>query len=363
MLSRRHLLGALLTGGLFPIRTGAAPTTPNANPVTDLPAALDALLADQELPVPFSGAALITKGDRILLEAAYGDANLVERIPNTPKTGYQIASITKGFTAALIMQLRDEGKLDLDDPAAQYLPDLPNLELDGVPITIRHLLGHTSGVADFTELFDLTDVASYPATLDELVDRIAAAPLLFTPGSDYAYSSSGYLYLGRIIEAITGATWEAVLEERILDPLDLRRTWLTRPARSGPLATGYLPIEGFIVPVSRLGRPDLAESAGGLTSTLADLHTWLDAFLTGRVVPPAIVGEMLTRGPYRYGLGFEFADLGGMEWLGHYGHTIGFRSALFHQPELDITMILLSNRQDFEIVQLTERLGAVMTRG
>jgi len=360
MLTRRHLLGSLLATRLLPAAAQAAPATPEATPAADLSAALDTVLAGQALAVPFTGAALIIQSGQPLLEAAYGDADLVERIPNTPDTGFQIASITKTFTATLIMQLRDEGRFDLDDPAARYLPDLPNLERDGVAITIRHLLGHTSGVADFTQLFDLADVTSYPATLDEAIDRIAAAPLLFTPGTDYAYSSSGYLYLGRIIEAVTGVTWEAALTERILTPLNLRDTWLTPPRRHAPLATGYLLLENFIVPVSRLGRPDLADSAGGLTSTLADLRTWFDAFRTGDVISPATVAEMLTFGPYHYGLGFEVADLGGRDWFGHYGHTIGFRSAMLHQPELDLTMILLANRQDFEMVSLTERLGEVM---
>jgi CubicO group peptidase (beta-lactamase class C family) len=367
-LTRRRLLGSMIAGGLAvsPGRAvNAAPATPVASPAADLTTALDTLLRSPQAGTgePFSGAVLITQQGRVLHEAAYGDAEVVEQVPNTPETGFQIASITKTFTATLIMMVRDEGLLDLDDPAARYLPGLPHLERDGVPVTIRHLLGHTSGVPDFITLYDLYDLTAYPATLDELLDRIAAEPLLFTPGSDYAYSSSGYLYLGRIIEAVTGSTWEAVLTERILSPLELRDTWLTPPRRNSPLATGYLPLEGFIVPVSRLGRPDLAESAGGLTSTVADLETWLDAFLAGRVVAPDTVSEMLERGPYRYGLGFEYATLGGAEWLGHYGTTIGFRSALFHQPETEATIILLSNRQDLEIVALAEQVGTLLTSG
>jgi CubicO group peptidase (beta-lactamase class C family) len=359
MLTRRRLIGSMFAAGLAAPAAHAGPATPIASPVADLRVALDALLRDQEADIPFAGAALITQRGETLLQAAYGDADLVERIPNTPDTGYQIASITKTFTATLVMQLRDEGLLALDDPASRYL-DLPNLERDGIPVTIRHLLGHTSGVPDFITLFDLTAVVGYPKTLDELIDRIAEEPLLFTPGSDYAYSSSGYLYLGRIVEAVTGTTWEAALAERILEPLGLSRTWQTPPQRPGPLATGYVVLEGLVVPVSRLGRPDLAESAGGLTSTVGDLRAWFDAFRAGEVVAPETVSEMLERGPYRYGLGFEYAKLGPLEWIGHYGQTIGFRTAMFHQPDRDATMILLSNRQDLEIGPLTEQLGALI---
>lgn len=359
MLDRRRTLSLLAGGalGMAPLRTLA--NTPIAAPTNDLTTELDLLFRDQDVEIPFSGAALVTLGGIKLLDDAYGPADGIAGRDNTIDTGFQIASVTKTLTAALIMQLRDEGAFALDDPAAGYLPTVASeLERDGIAVTIRHLLNHTSGVVDFLELYDPLDILSYPESLDALLERIAREPLLFTPGERFHYSSSGYLYLGRIVEQITGQPWEEALAARILEPVGMGATWLTPPPSSGPLALGYLKVELFVIPVSRFGRPDLAEAAGGLTSTTADLHTWIEAFFDGVVVGPSTVEEMLPPGSWDYGLGWSTFDFGGARWIGHFGETIGFRSALFHQPDLNANIIILSNRQDYPISELVDQISA-----
>ena len=236
------------------------------------------------------------------------------------------------------------------------------LDSGASPVTVRHLLNHTSGVPDFLELYDVFDIEHYPESLDVLLDRIAIEPLRFEPGTEFHYSNSGYLYLGRIIEAVTGETWEEALAKRITGPLDLDRTWLTPPDNRGPLATGYLQLDGLVLPVSRLGRPDLAESAGGLTSTTSDLLAWVDAYMAGSVVDLDSVEEMLAPDLADYGLGWETIRVDGVEWHGHYGQTIGFCSALARQREHNATVILLSNRQDFPISHLHRQVMETLQR-
>ena len=361
MLNRRQIIGTAFAAAAFP---GVAfASSPEASPVANLAARIDALIADQTVDIPFTGVALVTVAGVPVLDAAYGFADGVTRTPNTTDTGFQIASITKTMTAALTVQLRDEGAFALDDPASALLPRFADqLDSGASPVTVRHLLNHTSGVPDFLELYDVFDIEHYPESLDVLLDRIAIEPLRFEPATEFLYSNSGYLYLGRIIEAVTGETWEEALAKRITGPLDLDRTWLTPPDNRGPLATGYLQLDGLVLPVSRLGRPDLAESAGGLTSTTSDLLAWVDAYMAGSVVDLDSVEEMLAPDLADYGLGWETIRVDGVEWHGHYGQTIGFCSALARQREHNATVILLSNRQDFPISHLHRQVMETLQR-
>jgi CubicO group peptidase (beta-lactamase class C family) len=353
-------LGSALAIGLGIPVAGRA-QTPVASPISERSTAINALFADQTVAIPFTGSVLITEQGTSLLDAAFGFADGLARTSNAIDTGFQIASITKTFTAALIMQLRDDGAFALDDPASAILPRFAGqLDSGSDRVTIEQLLNHTSGVPDFLEIYDPFDIENYPDTLDDLLDRIATEPLRSDPGQRFLYSNSGYLYLGRIIEAITGQSFETALADRITAPLDLQQTWLTPGDNRGPLATGYLALQGLVLPVSRFGRPDLAEAAGGLTSTTHDLHAWLDTFVAGEVVATATVTEMMQPGDANYGLGWEIYGEPGDQWIGHFGQTIGFRSAMFRQPDREQTIIILSNRQDYQIEDTVNHLKALL---
>jgi len=344
-----------LTGGW---RALASQATPVAMPGSALEGRLDAVLAPYADDRRFFGAALIAIDGKPVLRKGYGFANPMQKIANTPETGYQIASITKTFTASLIMQLRDEGKLSIDDPASLYLSGYPNLERDGVAVTIKQLLSHTSGVVDFLSLYDLENPSSFPPDLPALIDNIKRQPLAFTPGSDYLYSNSGYLFLGRIIEQITGSSWETELNRRLLEPLGMTHTWLTPPADPGPQAIGFLSVRGLLLPISTFGRTDLAEAAGGITSTVDDLLIWDQALWSGKVVSLETLAEMKTPVLNDYGLGLSHTSLDSMPAIGHFGHTVGFRTDYEHIPKLNATIIILSNREDIELDEISEALAS-----
>jgi CubicO group peptidase (beta-lactamase class C family) len=138
----------------------------------------------------------------------------------------------------------------------------------------------------------------------------------------------------------------------------MTHTWLTVPADPGPQAIGFLSVRGLLLPISTFGRTDLAEAAGGITSTVDDLLIWDQALWSGIVVPPATLAEMETPVLNDYGLGLAQSTLDGMPAIGHFGHTVGFRTDYEHIPELNATIIILSNREDIELGQISDALAS-----
>ena len=347
--TRRALLGAGigLAAGHSALRAAYA-----ADPVV---AALEAALADAVARDAFVGVALVLQGDTPLLQTVVGPADLATGTPNTVDTGFQIASISKTLTGALMLLLREEGALALDDPAARWLPDAPNLARDGVDVTIRHLLTHTAGVPDLVGLFEPRAPQNSPQSPAAMRAMIEAMPLAFTPGERFTYSTSGYVLLGAIVEAITGESYEDAARARILAPLGMTRTWIAPPADPGPLATGFTKLGPLVAPISQLFDPRLVGAGGGWTSTIGDLARWHAALRDGTLLAPALVAEMTAPAVVvpeppggAYGLGMELQTIAGEAWWGHKGVTVGFRSALMHFPELDVAILILANRLDID---------------
>jgi len=306
---------------------------------------------------------LVLQGDHALLRGAWGMADVVAGIANTPETRFQIASISKTLTGALTLLVREEGLLALDDPAARWLPDLPYLQRDGVDVTIRHLLTHTAGVPDVYLLFDLMRPSTWPSTPAEALAAIAAKPLRFTPGDHFEYSTSGYLLLGRIIEVATGEPYETAVRARILDPLGMAATWIAPPADPGPVAIGYGSLGPLLTPISPLFDPGLVAAGGGWTSTIDDLARWRQALRAGTLLTPALVDELTSPAVTvadppgsAYGLGFERQTIAGEEWWGHWGLTIGFKTAFLQLPARDAAMVVLANRNDAPVKELVEEV-------
>jgi CubicO group peptidase (beta-lactamase class C family) len=309
----------------------------------------------------FAGAVLVTRGGEPLLRSAYGPANRITNEPNKPETGYQIASLTKGFTALACVQLEVAGELALDDPISRYLPEVTHAELNGVAITIRHLLAHTAGVPDFLDFYEVTNPLSYPRNRDELVADIIERELEFTPGTQYAYSNSGYIYAGLIIERVSGQSYEDYLKEHVLSPAGMAQTFLEEPPESAPpLATGYTELEGVLLPTSEFGRVDLAWSAGGLTSKLDDMLRWHEALLTDVLAPQPAIEAMYVPVTPEYGLGWEVVEVAGHLSIGHEGHTIGYDAKLDRFIAEDVVIVLLCNRQFAPVREIRSELAGIV---
>ena len=189
----------------------------------DKAAQIDALLAKYHEYGQFNGAVLVAENGAVIYKKGFGDANMEWGVANTPATKFRIGSVTKQFTATLILQLMEEGKISLDGTISDYLPGYPPAQ--GDKVTIHHLLTHTSGIPSYTGLPGfMQENTRDPYAPDSFLTFFSSLDFEFEPGSQWRYNNSGYFLLGAIIEKVTGKAYDEVLRERILDPLGLHNT-------------------------------------------------------------------------------------------------------------------------------------------
>ncbi len=244
--------------------------TLSQNTATSRAAKIDEVMTAASKYRLFNGSVLVSENGKVIYKKGLGMANMEWNIPNAPDTRFRLGSITKQFTAALVLQLVEQGKIKLDGKITDYLPDYRKDV--GEKVTIHQLLNHTSGIPSYTGLAKFIEEASRNSySVDDFVKKYASNDLEFEPGSKFAYNNSGYFLLGAIIEKVTGKTYEQVLKERILDPLGMKNTGYDL---SGPViakrAAGYVK-----TPVGYRNAPYLDMSipyaAGSLYSTVEDL--------------------------------------------------------------------------------------------
>jgi CubicO group peptidase (beta-lactamase class C family) len=310
--------------------------------------------------IPGLSLAAIRDGRMIKL-AGYGRASLELDAPAAGDTVYEIGSITKQFTAEAVMLLVEDGRLGLDDPIARYLPPTPD---SWRPITIRHLLTHTSGLRDWEAAGVLPYHAEY--TPSDYIALIARYPLDFPPGEQFRYTNSGFPLLGMIVERASGEPYTAFVISRILRPLGLTATRFKDP---GEVVTGRA--EGYIFRdgVFRRGeqpRPAVIAPNGGIMTTAADLASWAASVLNGRLLRPASLREMLT--PVRlnsgrtvnHGFAWFMTVFNGHRIILHPGTTIGGYSAVvYHYPDDRLTVVALANLDDgaFGVDTMVQRVA------
>ncbi len=283
----------------------------------------------------------IVRSGRVVKTQGYGFADLEQRVPATPRTVYDIGSITKSFTATVVTMLEREGKITLDDPVTKHLPQLAG-GWDG--ITIRHLLTHTSGKKSVTVLSSRPEY-----TEEEFLRRAAAAPTEFPAGTRWAYNNTGYHLLGLIVERATAAPFWGTLADRVLRPLGMTATGTTDPKAIIPhRARGYVVVDGHHENAEAV-HPASAPAAGGLVSTVLDLAKWDATLPTGRLLPTDALERMwtptrLTGGKtYPYGLGWFVDQVAGHRNIRHGGQSLGFATSLSRYPEDRLTVIVLTN--------------------
>ena len=282
---------------------------------------------------------------------------------------FRVASITKLFVATVVLQLVAEGRLRLDDPLGDYLPDFP----DAGRITVRRLLDHTSGVPDYTQVegwgAGLLEDRDRTWTPGEIVAVAARREPEFAPGTDYAYSNTDYVLLGEVIRVATGASWSEQVRTRILEPLGLRDTYVAGTGgaeHEPPVIPGFFDVDddGDQENVETGGpwpAQDTSEgAAGALVSTAADLVAFGDALFRGRLLDDASLATMTSPGPHHsrtsnYGLGLEIQrrDYRTTTW-GHGGFLPGFRSTLRYLPDADLLVVALVNDSRADADDLAE---------
>jgi CubicO group peptidase (beta-lactamase class C family) len=288
----------------------------------------------------FMGAVLVAQGDRVLINAGYGFADLEWRTPNAPDTRFRIGSITKQFTAASILLLQERGQLRVEAPLKTYLSDTPQAWNE---VTIFNLLTHTSGIPDFIHLADFRNFETLPQRPEQLIARIRDKPLEFAPGSERAYSNTGYLLLGLVIEKLSGESYAQFVKENLLDPAGMRDSgYDTHAAIIRHRASGYTyGPQGFEnAPYLDMSIPF---AAGGLYSTTGDLLRWEQALFGGKVLSRASLEQMTTPFKQNYGFGVVIQKLDDDKIVDHSGSLEGFNAELIHGARNNLVVVVLSN--------------------
>jgi CubicO group peptidase (beta-lactamase class C family) len=315
---------------------------------TDLIARLDSLAGAPVREGRAVGISVaVVRGTDTLLLRGYGKAD-IELDVNTPdRAVYEIGSVTKQFTAAAILQLRDEGKLDLDADVTTYLPDYPTA---GHRLPLRRLLDHTSGIKGMTEIPAFRELRIRRLPRDSGVAMIAAQPFEFAPGEAMIYNNSAYFLLGLIIEKVSGMSYEDYVEKRLFAPTGMKDSrYCSNTEVVDRRAHGY----------QRAGqgwrRADYIDhtwpfAAGSLCSTAGDLITWLSALHGGKVLPERSYGEMIAPArlndgtQLRYGMGLSLGtDPRGARMIGHGGGIPGFTSEARWYPDAQLAVVVLMN--------------------
>ncbi|MFJ3791629.1 serine hydrolase domain-containing protein [Kitasatospora sp. NPDC090091] len=360
------LAGAGLVGALAPVAAatgargarpavdGGAVTVAGSEPVAEVAgradrAALDAAVRAMVSPGGSTAAlGLVTERGRPVWKGAAGAADLATGAPAAPDGRFRIGSVTKTFVATVVLQLVAEHRVGLDDPVERHLPGLvPN----GAQITVRQLLGHTSGIFNYTEdasfSFEESDgtLQQWLATgrwrsyqPRELVALAAAHPAYFAPGQGWHYSNTNYIIAGMLIERLTGRSWAQEVERRIIRPLGLSATSMPvdSPFVPGPHAHGYYKLADGPADTTLLN-PSMAGSAGAGISTTADLTRFISALLGGRLLGPAELAEMKRVSPEsgqaEYGLGLQRTPTACGEYWGHGGGIPGYTTLLYGAPD------------------------------
>jgi CubicO group peptidase (beta-lactamase class C family) len=323
----------------------------------DKAAKLDTLIARYHELGLFNGSALVAENGQPILRKGYGEANMEWHIPNTPDTRFRIGSITKQFTATLVMQMVEKGQIDLAAPIARYLPDYP--KPNGDRITIHQLLNHTSGIPGYTELPEFTRPPRRPRQPAEVVSIFSRLEVLFEPGTKFSYNNSGYFLLGVILEKVGGKSYEQLLRERIYDPLGMNQSGYdsTTPLLAKRAAGYDATLDGYFnAPYAYMAN---AYSAGALYSSVDDLLRWDQALYGERVLSDSSKQKMSTPGLGDYGYAL-FIHKGAVTTIEHGGTVFGFNAQITRDIEPKRLYVLLNNTGGAPLQAMVTALRAIL---
>lgn len=323
----------------------------------------------------FSGIVLVAHDNKIIFNHAYGLANHELSTKNHEHIKFRIASITKQFTAALVLKLQELKLLSISDTIDTYIPDFPH----GAAITIHQLLSHTSGLPRIQEIPDLVNVLRIPHSSAQMVDLFKDEQPKFNPGEFYDYSNAGYLLLAHIIELVTQKSFTQALEEYILIPTHMHESGSDDNTHIlKDRASGYCLVDEQLQNAPYIDMP-LCGGSGGMYATAHDLYLWNKSLYSGNILSHDSLKLMLT--PHtqsltafegcigwdlsyaHYGYGIRIGTLAdGSHFASHEGILNGFCSNNIHIFESNINIIILSNFQHAPIKEMTDTLVNYISR-
>jgi CubicO group peptidase (beta-lactamase class C family) len=341
----------------FPFTGSAQPLSSGVKDYSDY-AAIDQYIEEQMKDCRIPGLSLgIVKGGQVLYLRGYGSANEAKH-PVTPQTPFIIASVSKTLTALALMQLEEDGKVDLDSPVSHYLPDFETVYPIYEEMTIRQVLNHTAGFDPQIE-WRAASPKDSDESIADLVQKFGSFPLAYSPGTRFEYSNAGYIVLGEVIGQVSGLSYEAYMQQNIFDPLEMRHSFtsMDQAAKDGP-AVGYRTLFGF-PRVSGLEYREGHLPAAGILSSSEDLTHYMIMLLNGgiyedtRVLSEESVAEMLTpsssiSGYIDYGLGW-YVTSGSFY---HGGELADYQAKIKVMPEDELGVVLLYNTSSSTAVTL-----------
>src|ERR1700733_4108231 len=336
----------------------------HAAPAGTPAARVDELFKKMDTTVTPGCALAVVKDHRILYERGYGMADLDHNVPITPATVFHVASMSKQFTAASIVLLAQEGNLSLDDPVRKYIPELPDF---GVPITIRQLIHHTSGLRDQCDLLGL---AGWRYSLDLITDEDVLQvmsrqrDLNFPPGSRHLYSNTGYTLLAQIVKRVSGQSFREFTTSHIFEPLQMNSTRFRddHAAVIKNIAYGYQPTkDAFLISITNFD----TVGATSLLTTVKDLALWDENFYNPRVGGPKLIQQLQERGKLNngeqldYAFGLVIGTYRGLATVDHAGGDAGYRSDMIRFPDQHFTVECLCNTAAADPSQLTRKVADI----
>jgi len=310
----------------------------------------------------------VSRNGTPVVQKAYGMADLEHDVPNRPDTIFEAGSVSKQFTAAAVLLLAQDGKLSLDDPVRKHVPELPDY---GHPLTIRHMLQHTSGLRDWGEV---AAIAGWPRTTRahshaHALDIISRQKSLnFTPGTQYSYSNSGYNLAAIIVSRVSGMSFADFSRQRIFEPLgmtrtswrdDYRRVVKDRAIAYSPAGDGY-----------RLNMPfENVHGNGGLLTTVGDLLKWNENFEKPTVGDAKFLALQQEPGrfndgkPHTYAMGLMVRPYKGLPEVAHSGSTAGYRAHLTRFPQQKLSVAVLCNTSNGAATQYAMTVADMFLAG
>lgn len=316
----------------------------------------------------FDGAILVAEEGKVIYQKAFGWANREWDILNQTDTKFRIASMTKQFTAMLIMQLVAEKQLSLTEPITTYLPEYP--KEPGNKINTHQLLTHTAGIPNYTSFDDYRSIMRRPMQPTEIIHLFADSSLQFTPGERFSYSNSGYVLLGAIIEKVSGKSYEKVLQEKILKPLGMNHTGIDMPGRLlKNRALGYHESGAKYVNANFIDM-SVAFAAGNIYSTVEDLFLWDQALYTQKLLPAKYMDLIFTPHIPAWGQHYGYGWNIGKKRIGntkdylpvveHDGGINGFNSLIVRVPSARSSIILLNNTGGAPLYPMSDAISAIL---
>lgn len=333
---------------LLPAPTAAQVATPaRVSAQSDFRLQAGAMLVEA-YPSDGPGATVIvTRHGQTIFTGARGLADVAAHKPLQPDSIIRMGSLTKQLTAAVLLQLVDEGRVSLDDPLSKYRPDFP---APGDSATIRQLLDHTSGIQSYTAIPGfMTEANTARAySTDALIAVFRDKPSVSKPGAQWAYNNSGYVLAGAIIEAATRQPWYQAIEERLTRPLGLTSIRYGDETPTIAWASGYTINDGAVHPAQKIDM-SAPQAAGGLVGTVGDFARWTYALHHGRVLKPATYAQMIapTKLPdgtiKNYGFGLEIGAIQGSHTLEHSGGIFGATTEAIYLPDQEVFVGVFAN--------------------